>query len=824
MKSRKRQKRKMRTKKKRSKLIIFLSLMSLIALLFVGYQASLSIGGGGQILSIDQISQEGQGDTAQYVILATANDGAEKASVTLAPSRFASLPTQPTEEVTIEFELRKSSVNYALVKDENSLGEIYYQFVTEQCLANPCPYDAIDLDDVRQHCLNGGGKDQRPSVSSESCERMVDLIAMGGSKTEHCAYTPEESNVDAPGECRNSVIEREVEVFPVDSCIVGDENLGGTRVQTKTVSISEGANGGDWQVMSIGFVPTHNLYRISSVAQLQYEAVVRVIPKKGGESSECVLDPQTKSCTLPNNLGKVQFVGNLGTNTGFPDPGNDAMVVRNLNTQEWKDVDAGIGSSLAAWLTTFNTLKNMNTDYYTFSAVPVGEIEVGFICDPSVGQPVFPEITAANNLYPDSINKKPVDYGFTCEVQNGTYVCDTVGELAYPLLKLTLNAKEVGIITPEGMPNILGIGNTPTQANAGERELEISPGVVERIYVAVENIGEEQDSFDVRLECPFAVTQQSARIAVEPKSASTVELLGSGEGNIQTCTIKAVSVGYPANLDTQAVRVRAQPSCTLPNVGPEQVIFTEYGCVPAEQRKSCPEGNTWLGSVGRCVTVAEIEEKTVLLEEAATKECTEQCLGEGECILTCLDQGGMRPVCTGRGTMISLNDFLCDADTEKAYVPSDIPGKVWVDAPVCNFVCPFGFEGRDCEEITEGVQFDYTRDLPLATEEQGQKQCASCFDGIKNQDEQGKDCGGICEKTYGQDKSCGKVRAPDSCYNHMQDADEEGRDCGGSCDYSCNELVQDYTPEKNKNLLVVYGVVLLVGVLLLFLFLRKTKR
>ena len=51
----------------------------------------------------------------------------------------------------------------------------------------------------------------------------------------------------------------------------------------------------------------------------------------------------------------------------------------------------------------------------------------------------------------------------------------------------------------------------------------------------------------------------------------------------------------------------------------------------------------------------------------------------------------------------------------------------------------------------------------------------SCDDGIKNQDEQGIDCGGSCQPCI-------------SCSNRIQDGDEEGVDCGGSCSEDCRQL------------------------------------
>lgn len=56
----------------------------------------------------------------------------------------------------------------------------------------------------------------------------------------------------------------------------------------------------------------------------------------------------------------------------------------------------------------------------------------------------------------------------------------------------------------------------------------------------------------------------------------------------------------------------------------------------------------------------------------------------------------------------------------------------------------------------------------------GATSTATCTDGLKNGDERGIDCGGVCESTYG--KNC--------CDNGAADDGEEGVDCGGVCD-SC---------------------------------------
>lgn len=70
----------------------------------------------------------------------------------------------------------------------------------------------------------------------------------------------------------------------------------------------------------------------------------------------------------------------------------------------------------------------------------------------------------------------------------------------------------------------------------------------------------------------------------------------------------------------------------------------------------------------------------------------------------------------------------------------------------------------------------------------------SCTDGVKNQGERGKDCGGPCElEPFNED----------CCDNGVKDDEEEGIDCGGFCEaehgYDCAEMVCDSDGECNED-------------------------
>jgi len=135
-----------------------------------------------------------------------------------------------------------------------------------------------------------------------------------------------------------------------------------------------------------------------------------------------------------------------------------------------------------------------------------------------------------------------------------------------------------------------------------------------------------------------------------------------------------------------------------------------------------------------------------------------------------------------------------------------------------------GYTGTDCLEVNNDVKFVYGKRPPLATLKKGSEQCESCFDGVKNQNEEDIDCGGICVENYGRDMDCGKLRPPEHCYNNIVDGDEycvlndclaefgaDKSDCGGSCQFTCDEKANVFTSgviEDNKGTLYIVGVVL----------------
>ncbi|MFH1440336.1 MAG: hypothetical protein ABIG89_07230 [Candidatus Woesearchaeota archaeon] len=89
----------------------------------------------------------------------------------------------------------------------------------------------------------------------------------------------------------------------------------------------------------------------------------------------------------------------------------------------------------------------------------------------------------------------------------------------------------------------------------------------------------------------------------------------------------------------------------------------------------------------------------------------------------------------------------------------------------------------------------------------------SCFDGIINQDEEGKDCGGKCqpcESCYDGKQNqneegvdCGGVcKNCETCYDNKKNQDEEEIDCGGICNIPCKEEKKEDEQEvKEQNVI-----------------------
>ncbi|MFH0874676.1 MAG: Ig domain-containing protein [archaeon] len=88
---------------------------------------------------------------------------------------------------------------------------------------------------------------------------------------------------------------------------------------------------------------------------------------------------------------------------------------------------------------------------------------------------------------------------------------------------------------------------------------------------------------------------------------------------------------------------------------------------------------------------------------------------------------------------------------------------------------PTGIMVRDCLDSN-----NCNKENETVTESKACEYNASCLDNIKNQDEIGVDCGGICPPCA-------------TCFDEFQNQGEDGVDCGGPCKPcpSCNDLLKN---------------------------------
>lgn len=792
--------------------------------------------GGATIFSIDTVQMQGRGvEDTQWVLALSMNDGAERVTGVFTKDDIArfNLNTVPASKFKVDFQLRNVGCQYDIQKEDVVLGKVYWALVKEYCLANVCPYDRVDLNDVINECVKQGGK---------NCERMVDLLQLGGSYTEWCYWTPEESNVPHPDSCHDKAIGQTITVTNTPA------GCGRWRETTQKIEmrIDEGASGGDWEVQSVGIVPEWDVYRISSQAKLSYEAVVRVTIEDTKETFECVIDPITKVCEL-GDFGSVQFAGNLMADRSCPVPAVDERVIRNIDTKEWRSIDASVGSRYAYYVQNLEGMKEMDIDYYTFTAVPYEIISTqttwnGAGCDPAVGNPIFPITTAMNGVYNRIPNDKPL-FDFGCKVEDdNNYVCSDTSSVVYPLLKLTIKGSKVGIFTPDGQPKIMGVSTLSGRATQEgySEQIKLDPARLTKLYVGIKNIGSEEDSFDVSIDCPFPLSQQSSRIPVSAGRIGIAELVVSGDGLIQSCNIRANSVSFPANRDEEKIDVIINPTCDQYGITRSNQIFTEFGCFaqPNYPLTPCNNNEFWLASLRKCIPYSNLatgEQRLEILEQVSKEDCSRQCNGNKECIVSCLEHGNVKPVCIGVGQMMTLNDFLCDFERQpNLMLPSTLQNKVWLDAPVCDYVCEWGYTGKDCLQVTNDLKFTYDMRPPTARLVSGTNKCETCFDGIKNQNEEGVDCGGICEEKYGAKFRCDNLKEPLHCFNHKVDGDEYCAlnpaecmakygmlkpDCGGSCRFGCDDKYTEWNPAyvskdqiKDNAIMFLIFVALILGV------------
>lgn len=842
-------------KRKTSKRTIWIVGLILLSVLFIFSSQNFSLDdlqtdkpfGGATIFSIDTVQMQGKGvEDTQWVLALSMNDGAESVTGEFTKEdieRF-NLNTVPATKFRVDFKLTNLTCQYDIQKEDVVLGKVYSAFVKEYCLANVCPYGLVDLNDVIDECNKQGG---------QNCERMVDLIQLGGEYTEWCYWTPEESNIPHPDSCQDKAIGR--------SITVTNTPLGCGRWQETTqvveMRIDEGASGGDWEVQSVGILPEWDVYRVSSQAKFGYNAIVTVTLEESNEVFECIIDPITKVCDL-GDFGSVQFAGNLLADKSCPVPAVDERVIRNIDTKEWRSIDASVGSRYAYYVQNLEGMKEMNIDYYTFTAVPYEVFSTqttwnGAGCDPAVGNPIFPITTAMNGVYNKIPNDNPL-FDFDCSVENdNNYVCRDSSRVVYPLLKLTVKGSKVGIFTPDGQPEIMGVSTLSGRATQKDytEQIKLDPAKLTKIYVGIKNIGSEDDSFDVSIDCPFPLSQQSSRIAISSGKIGISELVVSGDGLIQSCNIRANSVSYPSNRDEEKIDVIINPTCDQYGITRSNQMFTEFGCFaqPNYPLTPCKNDEFWLSSIRECVPYSDMatgEQRLSLLETVSQEDCSRQCNGNKECVVSCLENGNVKPVCVGIGEMMTLNDFLCDFEKQpNLLLPSVLQNKIWLDAPTCNYVCEWGYTGKDCLEVDENVKFTYDIRPPVAKTVKGTATCETCFDGIQNQDETGTDCGGICEEKYGNKFACDNLKEPLHCFNHKVDGDEYCAlnpeecmakygmlkpDCGGSCRFGCDDKFTGWNSGyvstqdiKDNAIMVLLFVGLILGVVGFMAYKKKNR-
>ncbi len=159
----------------------------------------------------------------------------------------------------------------------------------------------------------------------------------------------------------------------------------------------------------------------------------------------------------------------------------------------------------------------------------------------------------------------------------------------------------------------------------------------------------------------------------------------------------------------------------------------------------------------------------------------------------------------GGGRYICLENWAC-SDWSRCYL-ENIRRRACIDLHNC---------GTNLTRPTEEDTCEYVPTCYDGIRNQGEEgidcggpciSCGTCFDGIKNQGESGVDCGGPCFP-------CG------TCYDGIRNQGEEGIDCGGPCP-RCEEKPAPISITKKEAATSIF-LIILISILLLIPFSRLT--
>ena len=167
--------------------------------------------------------------------------------------------------------------------------------------------------------------------------------------------------------------------------------------------------------------------------------------------------------------------------------------------------------------------------------------------DPSVGADfMFTAWNNFNNFLAGMVESKDIPDG--CALRRGVVTCEARDKSIYfPDVLISLNADRIGLIELTGKPQILAIDKPPLT-------YEGTTGVV---TVKFQNIGDEDDYFDVALDCSSSSVQTTTQRVYAPKGkivSASLTYTGAIE-DVYECKATVTSVNSPSATTEESVEL-----------------------------------------------------------------------------------------------------------------------------------------------------------------------------------------------------------------------------------------------------------------------------
>jgi hypothetical protein len=317
----------------------------------------------------------------------------------------------------------------------------------------------------------------------------------------------------------------------------------------------------------------------------------------------------------------------------------------------------------------------------------------------------------------------------TAHAITDTYIsCNPTGTVSIPVYNLYINAQEVGIHVPSGIPVI--VNTSVIKVEAAQRSV---------IAVKVRNDGSETDSFDVSVKCSRDLSPFNTRESINAGETKTVNVNYEGAGFIGSCDVTAKSVNSPQNLDTETVKLSIYPFCARQPPPNHEKVNTEFGCAFI-----CPNYQTMNGTDvfdANCAPMTTYDRCTqyddnACVERNGTKTITNEsgnfivggeCLRTGRACVSSTNYNGFH--CTGIGKYTTQNHYmdLVADNVIPAFIPTLQDHKYFITSidgsPVCQYVNEYGYNNG---VALDSLIFDYAPTFSSADEDTTQLPVATC--------------------------------------------------------------------------------------------------